>query len=128
MGALAVVFDVSGSVCDPATLAAFMGELQAAVDDASPDQVEVIQCNTKITKRTTFRHGDLIEVVLKGGGGTDMQPALDVIEGAAACIVFTDCEFPRDPIDTHGVPTLWAKWGTYNGRHVPTWGEVIQLP
>lgn len=123
MARLAVVIDVSGSINQRA-LGQFMAELQAACDDAAPDVVDVIQCNTKITQRDTYMHGDAIKPQIVGGGGTNMQPALDACTDASAVIVFTDAEFSKDPRD-NGTPTLWAVWGKHAA---PAWGEAIALP
>jgi len=125
MGALVAIFDVSGSTCNPATLAAFLSELQAAIDDVRPNEVQVILCDTKIVAQYTLEPGEPLNVKLKGGGGTNMQPALDAARDAQAVICFTDCDFPRDVKDT-GVPTLWARYGK-RGKF-PKWGEAIQLP
>lgn len=125
MGALGVVFDVSGSTCNPRTLATFLGELQGAIDDAMPAQTVILLCDTKIKARYEYEPGEPLNVKLIGGGGTNMQPAIDELQDAAAVIVFTDCAFPREPID-RGVPTLWAKYGR-RGKY-PAWGEAIDLP
>ena len=125
MGKLGVVFDVSGSTCNPRTLATFLGELQGAIDDAMPAQTVILLCDTKIKARYEYEPGEPLNVKLIGGGGTNMQPAIDELQDAAAVIVFTDCDFPREPIDK-GVPTLWAKYGR-RGKY-PAWGEAIELP
>ena len=124
MARLAVVIDTSGSI-DRTVLGTFLGELQGAVDDAAPDVVDVIQCDTKVTARDQFTHGDLIQVNVKGGGGTNMSPALDLCRDASVVIVFTDCHFSRDPLDP-GTPVLWARWGDH--AKVPAFGELVALP
>jgi predicted metal-dependent peptidase len=125
MGALGIIFDVSGSTCNPKTLATFLSELQGAIDDAMPSEVVILLCDTKVKARYRYEHGDELKVKLVGGGGTNMQPAIDELRDAQAVICFTDCEFGRDPIDA-GVPVLWAKYG--RGGKFPAWGEGIQLP
>lgn len=126
MGKLGVVYDVSGSTCDPKTLRAFNSELQGAVDDVRPERVEVLLCDTKIKARYVYEPGDVLNVKLVGGGGTNLQPAIDALQDCVAVIVFTDCEFPREPTDK-GVPTLWAMYGR-DSTKPPQWGECIRLP
>lgn len=120
---LTVIIDTSGSI-DRAALSTFLAELQAAVDDAQPDVVEVIQCDTRITARQEFVAGDPIAFDLAGGGGTNMQPALDAITDTSACIMFTDCKFPRPLVAPH-YPVLFARWG--NGGKVPAFGELVDV-
>lgn len=122
MSRLAIVIDVSGSI-NAAKLATFLKALNVAVEVAGPEAVDVIQCDTKITDRREFGPGELITVDVIGGGGTELSPALAEVKDAAACIVFTDCEFRRDPINP-GVPVLWARWG--DGA-APGFGEVIDI-
>lgn len=124
MARLAVVIDTSGSI-NTAAFSLFMAELQGAIDDAAPELVDVIQCDSKVTRRDMFHTGGLVKVNLCGGGGTDMQPALDLCRDASVIVCFTDCEFGVEP-KAHGVPVLWARWG--GAGRVPSEGELIDLP
>lgn len=123
MGHLAVIIDVSGSL-DHGALNQFLSEIDGAVGDASPDCVTVLQCNRQVIARDTFGAGEPVKVTVHAGGGTNMQPALDETRDASAVIVFTDCVFSKQP-DTHGTPTLWARWG--GGGIVPTQGELVDI-
>lgn len=122
MARLAIVIDTSGSI-DAAAFAAFLSEVNAAVADAGPDLVDVIQCDTKIRARQAFQAGEDIAVTLTGGGGTNLAPALAECGDASAVLVFTDCEFPR-PLDPIAPPVLWAAWGN---APAPAWGECIRV-
>lgn len=126
MGRLAVVIDTSGSI-DVAAFDAFMAELQGAADDAAPECVEVIQCDTQVTDRQEFGHGDAIKVALKGGGGTDLRPAIALCKDASAVVVFTDGYFNWAALADPGAPVLWALWGGYEPPAVP-FGEVMAVP
>lgn len=122
---LGIVIDVSGSINDQAWQA-FYSNLLDMIDDAGPDLVDVIQCNTKIVSREQFERDDPVTITPQGGGGTDLSPALRELQDAAAIVVFTDCRFGKcDPFDP-GVPVLWARWGQDNWS--PSFGEVIDVP
>lgn len=123
---LTIVIDTSGSI-DTRALNAFTGELQGAVDDAAPDAVDVIHCDRRVHAVETFGPGEPLAINPIGGGGTDMQPALDIAaRDSSAVIVFTDCEFSaRRALKDPGLPVLWARWG--GGGTVPDFGELIDI-
>lgn len=124
---LGIIWDVSGSACDPETQAAFMGEVQGAVDDVAPDSVVVVQWNKREVARQEFGQGEPIEVDLQRGGGTDLRGCFDALgDTCAAVLVFTDMEWPAErwPADP-GAPVLWAKWG--KRQTVAPYGETIAL-
>ena len=126
MSRLGVVLDVSGSVfAYQDKLATFLDALNNARDVSAPDLTDVVQCDTAIRDRQEFEEFESVSVDLKGGGGTDMQPALDELAkvSPAAIIVFTDCEFWDAPTDP-GVPVIWARWGNGNA---PDFGELIDV-
>ena len=123
IGHLGIIIDVSGSI-DRQALAAFMGELQPACDDALPDKITIVQCNTRVVQSDEYHGGDSLDHDLQSGGGTNMTPALEQLSDCSAIVCFTDLEF-SEPDHIPGAPVLWAHWGK-RGR-VPSFGEVIPI-
>lgn len=124
LGKLSVVIDTSGSI-DKKALGRFMSELQSAVSDVAPETVEIIQCDFIVRDHLEFQQGETLEFDLKGGKITDMQPALDLIGDCAACVVFTDCDYPRE-LREPAFPVLFVKWGTCRKPN-PKFGETIEI-
>jgi len=120
---LAIIIDVSSSI-DRKAFDRFMSETTGAIETVNPDRVDVIQCNTRIVAHDTFAQGESIDVKLKVGGGTDLQPAFDLCGDATVILCFTDCEFDK-PIRDDGIPVLWVKYGDH--KKLPQFGEMVEV-
>jgi len=126
MRCLGVVIDRSVS-CPPESAARFIGEVQGAIDEACPERVVVVHCNTEVTRRDEYQPGDTISPEVTIGGGTDMRPGFAALpDDCAAILCFTDLEFRKDRIpDRPAAPVLWCRWGG-DGIAIP-YGEEITL-
>jgi predicted metal-dependent peptidase len=106
------MIDTSGSI-QPADLAAFRTEIQAALDDGAADRVTVAYADTVVHAHDEFAAGDLVRMEAKGGGGTSFaQPLAWVAENVpdvSAVLYMTDCQVTEwgDP----PAPVLWVVTG-----------------
>ena len=110
LGTIAVAVDTSGSVNAP-LLAAFAKELTALANDARPEKITVIYCDSKIQSSEEFAPDDEIVMHPMGGGGTRFSPIFEAIsqwdEPPAALIYFTDLD-SRDRPAEPDYPVLWC--------------------
>jgi len=128
IGRIVVGVDVSGSVTQ-AELDAFGAELSAIAEDAQPEAVTVLYCNTRITGRAEFAKGEPIALAAKGKGGTDFRPVFEAIESEdmdPLCLIYlTDLAVRQDRYPTApGYPVLWTVTGR---REDAPFGEIVKL-
>jgi predicted metal-dependent peptidase len=106
---LLVAVDTSGSI-SKATLAQFMGELNAIREDTKPALTTVLACDARIKSVQEFDAYEDIVFKGLGGGGTNFAPVWDFVqtmaEKPAAIIYFTDGmgHWGKEP----QTPVLWA--------------------
>lgn len=101
--------------------------MNAIVQDARPESVEVVYCDHKVQHVEHFSPDDEVKLNARGGGGTAFQPFLDHFteQPPAAMIVFTDLENGGEKLTEPGYPVLWC-----TGRDVtiqPPFGRVIRI-
>ena len=105
-----------------------MSELTGICEDAAPDNVTVIYCNTSITRVDTFEDPEDIteqDLARLGGGGTSFDPPFKYVEDndldVDSFIYLTDleCGFPNEP----DYPVLWAS----TTPRVAPWGKTIHV-
>jgi predicted metal-dependent peptidase len=100
LNSLVLTIDISWSV-DRDRLNAFIAECAAAIDVLQPaDGVTVVWCNHLVERvDTVFSGGELLDLDVPGGGGTDLTESVKWLEeqGIEADIhlCFTDGEYPR---------------------------------
>lgn len=116
---LLAIVDTSASMSDE-VMQEIIAELRAIKKVGCT--VSVVCCDTGITQR--FELEDYKKIELKGGGGTDMTPAFEVLEketGFTGVVCFTDghMSWPKQP----KVPCLWV----INTEVTPPWGKVARL-
>lgn len=123
---LAVGLDVSGSVLHE--LPAFMAELTGILGSFSQWRLRLIACDTRIVfdRIYTDREPPPANLQIRAGGGTDLQPVLDILadEPPSALVYLTD-GFADEPARPD-FPVLWAI--SHDGQRPTEWGELIQLP
>lgn len=113
MGALALVFDTSGSV-SMEEMQRFVSEAVGAIEGTLPLAVHLVYCDREVQHVDSFDAPTVDEVTASlhryGCGGTDMTVALDHIDDnmddVKACIVFTDGYTPFG--HEREYPVLWA--------------------
>jgi len=122
---LVVAVDSSGSV-DENLLNTFLSELNFLMSTIPNYEIDLLVCDDKVNEHKTFYSGDILELSLSGGGGTDFRPVFSFIDenlrDTQLLLYFTDLDgaFPKD------IPNYDIKWIVPKGKEVP-FGEVIVL-
>jgi len=122
---LVVAVDSSGSV-DEKLLDIFLSELNFLMSTIPNYEIDLLVCDDKIQMHKTFYSGDILEVDIKGGGGTDFRPVFKFIDenlqDIKLLLYFTDLDgfFPKE------IPNYDLKWITPKEKKMP-FGEVIIL-
>lgn len=114
MGALAVGFDVSGSIgkddCDR-----IAADIRAIVGDLCPSKVIIVYCADRVTGTQVFDEGDELVIKPVGTGGTRFKPVFDKLaqmdERLCGLIYFTDLEGPLAECEEPEYPVVWADFG-----------------
>ena len=124
--------DTSGSLSRDA-LSDIWGEIRSICEELEPDQVTVMQCDSRISDVENYPGADLpMELVVRGRGGTAFRPVFEYIEDEGNwpqfMIYLTDLEckdFGPEP----GYPVFWAfaNDSGYQQRHDPPFGMVVDL-
>lgn len=126
-----VVVDTSGSV-DQRMLDQAAGELTAILQEARPESLTVIYCDTRVQGEAevfTPDGGD-VELRMRGGGGTAFQPAFDWVdehmEEPPAFLVYLTDLYASDigTIEEPEYPVLFAT--TVKTSQVAPWGETVR--
>ena len=122
---LVVAVDSSGSV-DEELLNIFLSELNFLMSTIPNYEIDLLVCDDKINEHKVFYSGDILEVDIKGGGGTDFRPVFKYIDenlqDIKLLLYFTDLDgfFPKDE------PNYDLKWIAPKESVAP-FGEVIVL-
>lgn len=101
--------DVSCSMEDP-DISSIFCELRYIWDVMKPDRMRVMTFDTKVHLNDVFTEGDTLkELVLEGGGGTNVQPLLDSIreEKPVFALIFTDGYFQTPNMDGIETDVYW---------------------
>ncbi|KXJ59496.1 MAG: hypothetical protein AXW14_15460 [Alteromonas sp. Nap_26] len=125
---ITVAIDVSGSV-GPGQIDQFISEVHAIHTKLKPKTTKVLGFNTEIQTTTDIEcAADVLNIELKGDGGTDIKPVLDYAREVKpkALVVFTDGWF--DFVDEwvpFDVPVYWIIEG--DKEFTPKRGKVIRF-
>ncbi len=115
-------------------LAIFWAELRKIVEEIRPENIHIIQVDTRVRDAVHYTADDVPETIdIKGRGGTDFRPGFawleenDVIPGV--CIYFTDMECSDFPDHEPPYPVLWCDFGKPDARLKQTapWGEYVNV-
>lgn len=121
---IAVVLDTSGSMSDWIAKAAT--HVYTLVEHTK--SVRFLSCDAAVHSIEDIRNADDLLGAIKGGGGTDMRPAFDVLRDSTdltpdVVVCVTDGEI-GDPGPT---PTWEHIWVCNNTAFRPPWGKVIYV-
>lgn len=129
---IGVLIDTSGSINQKA-LAAFLGELRAIVEEATPEETNVGAGGVSISVTFAMGPGNDDPPELMGGGGTRLQRMVDQFADAypqtRMLIVLTDLIDSGIDTEPH-FPVMWLVWGSgweAPNRKLPTYGEIIPM-
>jgi hypothetical protein len=131
VGALLIGFDVSGSMSQ-SEANQVAAEITAIASDLNPEFVEVVYCDTRITKVERFEQGDDVVLNVVGGGGTEFAPVFDYLEASeeqyAGMIYFTDMCARTSHLVQPDIPVIWADTsGHYGKENPPPFGVVVEV-
>ena len=126
LGKITVAVDCSGSIGER-ELAEFSAEINAIVEDTSPESVEVIYFDTEVTRTECFEQAEPVVLKGSGGGGTTFSPIFEYLSGSheppIAVVVLTDL-YANDFGEAPDMPVLWAC--TRPGGKAP-FGQVLTM-
>lgn len=123
---VAVVIDTSGSI-DNDTLMMFMAEIEGIRRTGA--EITVIESDCEVQNIYSYRWGK--EVSMKGGGGTNFDPAFEYINSRKsgsfdACIYLTDGFAPEPEIKPR-TSLLWVLTADGNNNEHLKWGRRLVL-
>jgi predicted metal-dependent peptidase len=88
-------------------------EIILLIEDVEPEETHVIWCDACVQSVQSFKPEDVIDLVPRGGGGTDFRPPFEWVannaEDVEVMIYLTDgmCNrFPEEP----PYPVIWVVW------------------
>jgi len=134
LNSLVLTIDISWSV-NRDRLVAFIVECAAAIDVLQPaDGVTVVWCNHKVKQvDTVFSGGELLDLEIPGGGGTDLTESVKWLEAngieADIHLCFTDGEYSNEDwaeLGKAGVITVMDRpLDSYTQRIVAQTGQRV---
>ena len=131
---IAVIIDTSGSIwCRPKILETFWSEVRRIMLEIQPQEVIVLQVDTRLQDVAEYSGSDLPDgIELKGGGGTDFRPGFEWLEEhgkqPGVCLYLSDMECTSFPEAEPGFPVVWCDWGGESSDDCPgPWGERIDM-
>lgn len=124
---VAVAVDVSGSI-EQSHLDAFSAEIFSLLEEFDTELI-LLTCDAALTSSRHLSRQDMpLQLVAKGGGGTDFRPPFLALEQEGivpSCLVyFTDMQCTRYPEDP-GYPVLWI--AAREVQFSPPFGEVVNM-
>lgn len=122
---LAIAIDSSGSV-DEVLLSHFIAEVESIMETFGSYTIDLMVCDDRIRSHTRFENGEHLEYDLRGGGGTDFNPAFELIESwmqrPKVLLYFTDLD-GKFPLYEPPYEVLWI---APKQADVP-FGRIIEL-
>jgi predicted metal-dependent peptidase len=130
LGEVVVAIDTSGSIfSDPDALASFKGAVNTLLAKSRPSKTHLIYCDAAVQgKVEESLDGAPLDIVPRGGGGTDFRPVGEYIAKhnitPRVCIYLTDL-FGEFPDTEWPFPTIWCVYGNPDG--VAPFGDTVHL-
>lgn len=111
VGEVVIGVDTSGSI-QGHVLNAFWSVVDDIVDQANPERVHIVWCDSRVQHTQTFEQGESLKPEARGGGGTDFRPVFKWVEDMGiepqALIYITDM-YGIFPDEAPTYPTIWVK-------------------
>jgi predicted metal-dependent peptidase len=129
-GRIVIAVDTSGSV-STRELQHILGEINAVIEENSPEELIVIQCATKVVAVDYYGPGEHIpSMKTVDRGGTCVAPVFEYIAAhnidPAHLIYCSDMEVDDIPKDPPHYPVLWVNTSGNGGRTAP-WGDMARI-
>ena len=109
-----IAVDSSGSV-DELLLGVFIAEVESLMLTFPNYRIDLLVCDAALQSHRTFTGGEMLEVALKGGGGSDFRPVFEYVEmylpDTQLLLYFTDAQ-GRFPDDEPPYETVWVTPGS----------------
>lgn len=125
---VAVIFDTSGSM-GPDALRTGLEEVKGILS-AVGAHVDMFACDADVHAAVKVRSVTEAAQALKGGGGTDMQPAFAAIASMSrrpeVIVCITDGAI-GDPGPKPKAHVIWVVCGPYQVTDTLVWGDVVQV-
>lgn len=125
-----VLVDTSGSMGD-AELKQGLTEVKGILAAVGAD-VGFYCCDAEVHTATRVRSIDEARKNLKGGGGTDMKPALEMIARSPkkgdVLVCVTDGQIGDAGPAPVGVNVIWLVCGQYRNAKPAPWGTIVEMP
>ena len=120
MDNIVIGVDTSGSI-DGAQLNKFMSEVQAVVNNVTPNKVHLIYWDSEVASHETYTGGEVSTIIdstkPKGGGGTDPTSVQDYLianDIKPECILMLTDGYVSSWGDKWNAPVLWCISGNEN--------------
>ena len=110
MPPIVFAIDTSASMNEQA-LRDIWGEIRSAVDEVQPENVTVIQCDTRVTSIEQYDPHDLPAAIdAKGRGGTSFMPVFEAMAQIPdpACMIYMTDLYCYEKVPPQNFPLLWA--------------------
>lgn len=122
---LGVCADTSGSMGD-AEGAVVFGTIDAILRSAGVRELDIVACDAAVHEARPVKSLAQAAALMRGGGGTDMQPGLDELErrGCDLAIVVTDGCLFGEPKEPARMRVIWVLAGELAQKPCD-WGEVL---
>ena len=124
--AIHIILDTSGSMTE--CMSRILGTIATFCEAVHVEAIHVLQCDTSVTRDDWLSPDELADYVIRGGGGSDMSPAMQHLADdpqVEAAIVLTDgyINFLDEP------PPYDVLWGVIdNTSFAPPYGTVMIIP
>lgn len=125
----AIIVDTSGSMGE-AELKVGLEETKGILT-AIGAEVDFLACDTEVHSARPIRTVQEATKLLKGGGGTNMQPAFAAVQRrpkrpeVVVCVTDGQIGDPGPP--PRGMKVIWLVCGQFRDTRSLAWGEVIEL-
>lgn len=127
LGRIDFAIDTSGSISDE-VFTYFLSEIAFVLKAFKPESVGILQFDHRLRSKDVVTNvKSLLELKMKGGGGTQVQTTIEEFakNGAQAMFILTDGYLNTHHIPDPGKPVIWCIFD--NKSFIPAWGQVVHF-